>query len=288
MNLLARAKINLMLEVLGKRQDGYHELMMIMQSVDIYDKIELEYDDEPSIRLECNWTEIADSQNLAYRAAQLFFKEIKTEGGCIIRIEKHIPMQAGLAGGSTDAAAVLLGLNELLDARLSTERLQQMANQLGSDVAFCLFGGTKLAQGRGEQLTALENLDLSLLIIKPSENISTKAVFDLLEPQDYSDGSSTRSFIQALKKQDRNQVFGRMVNHLYPKSLRFAPTMQSIITQLENDFGCQKAMMSGSGSTVFGIFDSASAREAAYEYFAKRYEKVFKTRTHPHSITMTR
>ncbi|MDO5096808.1 MAG: 4-(cytidine 5'-diphospho)-2-C-methyl-D-erythritol kinase [Peptostreptococcaceae bacterium] len=284
MKLKARAKINLTLEVLGKRKDNYHNLMMVMQSIDIYDKIEIGIRNSEGIFLDCNKKELMTKDNLAYRAAKIFLEYIKSDVGCDIYIEKAIPMGAGLAGGSTNAAAVLYALNQLTNAKLSEEELMKLALSLGADVPFCLHGGTQFSEGVGERLSKLPDLDFSLLLVKPKESISTAQVFQKLEPSDYSDGEKTKRFIQFSEEKNYHRALQYMCNGLYEKSLSFVPQMSEIIQRMKKDFGCAAAMMSGSGSTVFGIFDNREARRKAYEYFSAIHEDVFETQTAPQSI----
>lgn len=286
MKLKARAKINVTLEVLGKRKDNYHNLMMVMQSIDIYDKIEIGIRNSEGIFLDCNKKELMTKDNLAYRAAKTFLDYIKSDVGCDIYIEKAIPMGAGLAGGSTDAAAVLYALNHLTNAKLSEKELVKIALSLGADVPFCLLGGTQLCEGVGERLSKLPDLDFSLLLVKPEVSISTAEVFQKLEKSDYSDGENTRQFIRFIKEKNPYHALQYMCNGLYEKSSSFVPQMDEIIKKLKSDFGCRAAMMSGSGSTVFGIFEHQAEQKKAYEYFLTIHEDVFETQTAPQSITV--
>ena len=286
--LKARAKINLSLEILGRMGNGYHNLLSIMQSVDLYDKIVLEKCGDAGIDFGCSIKELDGSDNLCCRSANLFFEESGIKGGCKIFLEKKIPTEAGMAGGSTDAAAVLVGLNEICGRPFSQERLHKLAKRLGADVPFCLYGGTSKAEGIGDLLLPLPTLDLRLLIIKPTSNVSTKEVFSVLGREDYSDGSRTLCAVRAIEQNDKEQLFLNMFNGMYRKSLRFAPEMEEIIHRLEQEFGSARALMSGSGSTVFAIFEDEKKMNRAWEYFSKRYEKVYKTQTAGESVTMLR
>ena len=180
----AYAKLNLTLDVMGKRSDGYHEMLMVMQTVSLSDAIELKKTDEPSIRAVCNFRYIpTDGRNLAVRAAELFRTKLEIrDPGIRIRMEKNIPVGAGMAGGSADAAAVLRGMNGLFETGMSRKELETLAEEIGSDVAFCIAGGTALARGRGEILEDLDPMpDCHIVICKPSFSISTPELFRKLD-----------------------------------------------------------------------------------------------------------
>lgn len=283
--LCARAKINLSLEVLGKRETGYHDLLSIMQSIDIYDKIYIEKSNSSGIVFETNMKNIFPEHNLAYKAAERFLEETKETSGCFIRLQKNIPTEAGMAGGSTDAAGVLRGLNKLFGFPLSREELIRLSKTLGADVPFCLFGGTAKAEGIGERLTNLPYQELNLLIVKPGSNISTKEVFSAIKASDFTSGENTNHAVDAILENDRETLYKNMVNGMYRKSLLFAPEMESIIATAEKVFGSKKAMMSGSGSTVFAIFEDEKKLKKAYEYFLGKYEQVYNTKSYHESIS---
>lgn len=282
-SLRAYAKINLSIEIIGKRKDGYHDLSMIMQSIEIYDKITIERNQTKKINLETNKPFGRVEENLAYKAAKLFFEVMELDQGCNIYLEKNIPSEAGLAGGSTDAAAILLGLNHLIGNPLTDQQLLVMASKLGADVPFCLFGGTMKAEGIGNILTPLPFVAMNLLIVKPEQNISTRDLFETLEQADYSSGESTQKLAQAIQNGCSN-LAPLMINKMYPKSLVFAPDMENIIHSLEKDFECQRAMMSGSGSTIFAIFEEERMLDLAYNNFKNKYKDVYKTKTSDRSI----
>ncbi len=284
--LKARAKVNLSLEVLGKLPDGYHELASVMQTVDIYDKIVLEKKCEPQIEIRCNLDELQNEDNLAFRAAKKFLEHGKIFSGITIELKKNIPSEAGLGGGSTDAAAVLVGMNRLFDEPLDREELHILARSLGADVPFCLSGGTQLARGIGERLEKLPHIPLQLLIVKPPQGISTKKVFEAFAAGDFTDGKRSLGLKKALAANDRELLFENMYNGMYKNAVKYVPQMGEIIHTLERKFFCPAALMSGSGSAVFAVFEDLSAREAAYGYFSERYEQVFKTQTWSESITI--
>lgn len=284
LKLRARAKINLSIEIIKKREDGYHDLSMIMQSIDLYDTIKVVLNDKKTIDFNTNQPFGKAHENIAYKAAELFFKRMNLDQGCEIYLEKKIPAEAGLAGGSTDAAAVLLALDKLTDTRLSKETLIQMANELGADVPFCLFGGTMLAQGTGNILEELPFVEKDLLIIKPDQSVSTRDLFKSLDQDDFSSGDQTLALAQAIREGETEGLGNLMVNRMYKKSLMLAPEMGKIIDQLENQLNCERALMSGAGSTIFSFFKSEEDLDQAYQFFENKYKHVYKTKTCRESI----
>ena len=273
----ARAKLNLSLDVLRRREDNYHEMLMVMQDVDLYDTISIEKTDTGRIRLMTNVDFLpTDERNLASRAADAFYKAagIPVEG-VNIKIHKRIPVAAGLAGGSTDAAGVLKALNTLHDTGMTTEELCRLGKTLGADVPYCIFGGTALAEGIGEILTPLPTLpDCTFVLAHPSVAVSTKYVFQRLDLSRVKYRPDTKGMKQALEKGDLGGVARRMLNVLEP----ITSANHKIIGELENimlDFGALGAAMSGSGPSVFAIFsDEKKAEECAAE-LKKRVNDVF-------------
>lgn len=286
MDIKARAKINLSLEVLSKFENGYHDLLTIMQSIDIYDKIRITTNGSKKVTLKSNIITLETDTNIAIQAAKLFYENLNLSEGCHIDLTKNIPMEAGMAGGSTDAAAVLIGLNQIYGIPFNDEELTELGQELGADVPFCLSGGTKLAKGIGNQLIELPYLDLLLLIVKPKAGVSTKELFSMIDSSDYTSGEHTMKAVEAIRKYEKQKLFDNMRNGLYKKSYILVPEMQKIIKQMEEEFGAQKAMMSGSGSTVFGIFNTVNEQKRAYEYFKSYYEDVYKTKTARESISV--
>lgn len=285
-NIIARAKINLSLEVNGKRDDGYHLLSMVMQSIELHDKIVIKRNNTKCITISSNSKSIpCDEKNIAYKAAALFNEVAGLEYGYDIFIQKNIPSGAGMGGGSADAAGVLIGLNKLNDNIFSENKLMQMGLKLGADVPFCIVGGTKLAQGIGEKFTELRPLTLKLLIVKPDKGISTADAFRKLKLEFIKHNPCTDKLINAINENDNYAIYKYMDNALYDFSLELAPEMENIIIDLEK-LGSQKAMMTGSGSTVFGIFENENELEAAYEYFSKLYKDVYITKTTKNAITV--
>lgn len=258
----APAKINLSLDVLKKRSDGYHELKMIMQTVSLYDDIFIEKDDK--ISLDSNKKDIPiDNRNLAWKAAELFFDYTGIQGGCRIHITKNIPDGAGLGGGSSDAATVLIALNEIYNAKLSEKELREIAVKIGADVPFFIVGGTCLAQGIGEKLTKIENkTDPYILIYKPDFSISTKWVYENLNLNNKPsyDIDIIVKDLCAGNPLFTNQIF----NYLEEVSVSEYPQISDIKTMLKN-MGADNALMSGSGSSVFGIFFNENKAKQAFE-----------------------
>jgi 4-diphosphocytidyl-2-C-methyl-D-erythritol kinase len=256
MHLKARAKINLGLDVLRKREDGYHEVKMIMQTINLYDKIYLKKTKEPGIKLETNLYFLPTNEtNLAYKAASLLMDEFKVLGGLEIVIQKFIPVAAGLAGGSSDGAAVLYGVNKLFGLGLSQKELMERGLLLGADVPYCLMRGTALAEGIGEKLTRLPSLSkkLYVLIAKPGINVSTKFVYSNLHLDEIPVHPNVDVQIEAIKSDDFEKMVGNMGNILEKVTIPAYPIIEDIKKcMMEN--GAINAMMSGSGPTVFGIF----------------------------------
>ena len=288
--LKARAKINLTLDVIGKRQNGYHDLEMIMQSINLYDTIFIRKAKTPGIRLRANYSWLpTNSKNIAYRAAEVFFEEagIK-EYGVSIEITKRIPVAAGLAGGSTDAAATLIGLNKLYETYFKQDKLMELGLKLGADVPFCIARGTMLAQGIGEVLTPLNPVpNMHIVLAKPPISVSTANVYKALKVDEIKQHPKTKDMINALQTRDMYKISSLMGNVLEEVTIPMHP----IIGEYKCMFlehGAIGTMMSGSGSTVFGIFDSKERANDAYRYFKTELNvrEVYMTTTYsPDRIT---
>lgn len=268
LNLKAYGKINLGLDVLRKREDGYHEVRMIMQTVGIYDKIELIYQEKPEITVETNLYYLPNNENnLVYKAADLLMKEFETEGGVHINLKKFIPVSAGMAGGSTDAAAVLVGLNKMLGLGLSREQLMERGVKIGADVPYCIMRGTALSEGIGEVLTPLPPVpQCHVLIAKPGISVSTKFVYgnlhvDRLKPGQHPD---IDGMVKAIRERDLDGIAGRFGNVLETVTIPAYPVIQEIKDTMA-ELGALGALMSGSGPTVFGLFTDKKAADKAYE-----------------------
>ena len=253
--LKARAKINLGLDVLRKREDGYHDVRMVMQTIGIYDRLIITKIPEEDIRIKSNLFFLpVNENNLIYKAAKLLKDRCGFAGGVEIDLNKFIPVSAGLAGGSTDAASTLFGLNRLFDLGLSTKELMELGVSIGADVPYCVMRGTALAEGIGEKLTALPPLPRCwILIAKPPINVSTKLVYESLDMNGVDRHPDIDGLIDAIKRQDINGVCSLMGNVLENVTVPLYPVIESIKNDMM-DNGAINAMMSGSGPTVFGIF----------------------------------
>lgn len=252
----ARAKINLSLDVTGKRADGYHLLRTIMQSVELSDTVIIEYGGS-GINLACSDPELPKGEgNTAYRAALLMCREYNIAEGIKIEIEKKIPVSAGLAGGSTDAAAVLRGINRLFALGLKKEELHELGSRIGADVPFCIAGGTVLAEGTGEILTPLEPLPpVHVLLVNPGLEISTAQVYGQFRPDNVIKRPDTRLLVDAAGRKDMRTIAENMVNVLETVTARRHPVIADIKAEMIK-LGAMGSLMSGSGPTVFGIFGS--------------------------------
>lgn len=259
----AYAKINLGLAVKGKRPDGYHELQTVMQTIELHDTVKISRTENDEIQCVCGG--LSGPRNLAYQAAMLFREGLKTHQGIRIEIEKRIPIQAGLAGGSADAAATLRGLNELYNQSYSPEEILQLANQLGSDVAFCLHGGTQWAEGRGEKLQPLtEAPEMSLVVVKPQQGINTGESYRKFDQVGGGHLLSFQAWQEALQSGSVEKIASLLSNDLEVGSQMILPLIIRLKESLRKN-GCYGALMSGSGSAVFGIAHSAEqAQEIAY------------------------
>ena len=253
--LKARAKINLGLDVLRKREDGYHDVRMVMQTIGIYDRLIITRIPEEDIRIKSNLFFLpVNENNLIYKAAKLLKDSAGFAGGVEIDLNKFIPVSAGLAGGSTDAASTLFGINRLFDLGLSTKDLMELGVSIGADVPYCVMRGTALAEGIGEKLTALPPLPRCwILIAKPPINVSTKLVYESLDMNGVDRHPDIDGLIDAIKRQDINGVCSLMGNVLENVTVPLYPVIESIKNDMM-DNGAINAMMSGSGPTVFGIF----------------------------------
>ena len=262
----AYAKLNLSLDVTGRREDGYHDMLMVMQTISVSDRIDLELTEEPGIQAECNFRYVpTDGRNLAVRAAQVYLQAVAENQhetpGVSIRLEKHIPVGAGMAGGSADAAAVLRGMNRLFGSPLNRQELEALTGQVGSDVAFCIAGGTQLAKGRGEQLEDLPPLPpCRIVVCKPGFSISTPELFRKLDEVSLRRHPDTAGMLAALREEDLRGIGIRMYNvfeDVPDRRMRQTGEIKSVLL----DHGALGAMMTGTGSAVFGIFSNTEAAE---------------------------
>lgn len=274
LELAAKAKINLSLDITGIRDNGYHELCMLMQSVELYDTIRLERDDEISVRTNLYYLPI-NRQNIAYRIAERFFDKTGIRGGVRISVTKRIPVAAGLAGGSTDGAAVLKGLNRMYGTGLTMDELCEMALPVGSDIPFCLRGGMMLTEGIGEKLTRLPSIPKCyILLCKPAFGISTEAAFREFDTQTQAEHPNTELLLKALGEGDLETLAGNMKNVLADMARPNHREIGLIEERMKKD-GALGAVMSGSGPTVFGIFDQKEKASKAYQSMRRSYREVF-------------
>ena len=264
MRLQAFAKINLGLDVLGKREDGYHEVRMIMQTIRMYDQLDMRKSVEPGIHLTTNKKYIpVDENNLVWRAAKLMMDTCGIMEGVSIHLHKVIPVAAGMAGGSSDAAATLVGMNRLFHCGLSKEKLMELGVQIGADVPYCVLRGTALAEGIGEKLTVLPPMpDCWILIGKPGISVSTKYVYTTLDLNTDTLHPDIDGMKKALEDGNLYGITERMGNVLQDVTIPAYPEVESIKEQMKT-LGAVNAMMSGSGPTVFGIFDNEEKAQKA-------------------------
>lgn len=264
MRLRALAKINLGLDILRKREDGYHEVRMIMQTIQMYDVLKMKKVKKPGISLSVNYPYIpSDERNLVYKAAKLLMDEFQVKEGVDICLEKFIPVAAGMAGGSSDAAAAMVGINQLFKLGLSERELMDRAVNIGADVPYCIMRGTALAEGIGEKLTKIAQIpDCFVLIGKPGISVSTKMAYESLQLDKISSHPDIDGMIRDIENGDLLTMTEKMGNVFEPGIIEKYPVIGEIKDLME-DNGALKAMMSGSGPTVFGIFDDREKMEAA-------------------------
>ena len=264
--LKALAKINLGLDVLRRREDGYHEVKMIMQTIGLHDDLEIRKTKTPGIQVKTNLYYLPTNENnLVYKAAKLLMDEFQIQDGVSIQLKKRIPVAAGMAGGSSDGAAVLWGINQMYGLGLSMQALMERGVRLGADVPYCIQRGTALAEGIGEKLSVLPPMPkCTILIAKPGISVSTKFVYENLHANDLKQEQhpDVDSMIEAMRQKDLGLLCSRMGNVLETVTIPAYPVINEIKrTMMDN--GAIGSMMSGSGPTVFGIFDSPVAAKQA-------------------------
>ena len=279
MKIKAYAKINIALDVVGKRDDGYHLLKMIMQTVDLYDIIELEKCNS-GINLKCNKHYVpTDEKNLAYKAAKLFMEAYSIKSGVNINIIKNIPVSAGLAGGSTDAAAVIKLMNKMFNINAGDDELEKIALKIGADVPYCINGGTALCEGIGEKITKLKPFkDKIVVLVKPPFGVSTKEVYKAFDLSRVVFHPKTSEIINAMENDDVYFVANNMKNLLENVTLKKHIVISNIKSDM-NDNGAISSMMSGSGPTVFAFFDDMLKAQKCYDEMKKKFKDVYITRT---------
>ncbi|MEG9298885.1 4-(cytidine 5'-diphospho)-2-C-methyl-D-erythritol kinase [Mangrovibacillus sp. Mu-81] len=274
----APAKINLSLDVLHKRPDGFHEVEMVMTTIDLADRIELTNLPDDTIKiLSHNRFVPDDGRNLAYQAAQLLKDRLYIKKGVAISIDKVIPVAAGLAGGSSDAAATLKGLNRLWDLGLSLDELAELGSEIGSDVSFCVYGGTALATGRGEKIEHLPAPpNCWVILAKPTIGVSTADVYKNLNVSNVQH-PSTEAMISALNRNSYSDICSNLGNVLESVTLDMYPEVAQIKDQMER-FGADAVLMSGSGPTVYGLVQYESRLHRIYNGLRGFCDQVFAVR----------
>ena len=267
-HLKAYAKINLGLDIVRKREDGYHEVKMIMQTIGLYDKLVIHKTSNPNITLKTNLPYLPeDMNNLVYKAAVLMKERYCIKEGMHIRLEKKIPVSAGLAGGSTDAAAALSGINQLFRLNLRQETLMAIGLELGADVPYCIMQGTALSEGIGEILTPLPPFpSCHVLIVKPNINVSTKYVYEHLKLDEDTFHPNIDGIIEHIKAKDLQGATSLFSNLLETVTIKEYHVINKIKEQMLSH-GAIVSLMSGSGPTVFGLFEDNKAAENAFYQF---------------------
>ncbi len=263
----AYAKINLALDVTGVRENGYHDVRMIMQSVNLHDTLKLYKTENEGITLSVGTAPLpAGPGNLVYDAAALLFEKYSIQGGVRIELDKTIPMSAGLAGGSSDAAATLRGVNRLFELGLSDDELRQLGVTLGADIPYCISGGTAIAEGIGEIITPIPAIpNCWLLLVKPPAGVSTGFVYKNLD-MDHLEHPDVDGMIEAIRRGSYVGMVSKLGNVLETVTLAHCPEIAIIKSQMQS-LGTDGVMMSGSGPTVYGIFPTRDAAAFAYTHF---------------------
>ena len=264
-SLKALAKINLGLDVVRRREDGYHEVRMVMQTINLYDRLDIVKKKEPGISIKTNISFLpVNENNLIYKAGKLLMDEFGIAEGVSVKLNKRIPIAAGMAGGSTDAAAMMYGINKLFDLGLSRKALMERGVKIGADVPYCIMRGTALAEGIGEELTQLSPMvRCPILIAKPSISVSTKFVYQNLKLDENTVHPDIDKLVEDIKKKDLGKIASDMGNVLETVTIPNYPVIAEIKERMLQS-GAVNSMMSGSGPTVFGILDDEETARKAY------------------------
>lgn len=261
----AYAKINLGLDVVGRLENGYHEVKMVMQTVGIYDVLDFQRTAGGIVITTDSGELPTNEDNLIYKAAKLMIEKYHITEGVKIHLEKHIPIAAGMAGGSTDAAATLKGMNRLFDLGCTLKDLMELGVKIGADVPYCVMGGTALAEGIGEKLTPLAPApDCYVLVAKPDINVSTKYVYEHLDAQEIRKHPDIDGMVEAIAEESLQGILDRMENVLETVTVSAYPIIQKIKDRMK-ELGAINSLMSGSGPTVFGIFVEKDMARRAYD-----------------------
>ena len=269
-SLKALAKINLGLDVVRRREDGYHEVRMVMQTIHLFDRLNIEKTKKAGISIKTNLSFLpVNENNLIYKAGKLLVDEFNITEGVSVELDKRIPVAAGMAGGSTDAAAMLYGMNKIFDLGLSMQELKDRGVKIGADVPYCLMRGTALAEGIGEKLKSLPPMiKCPVLIAKPQISVSTKFVYENLRLDENTVHPDIDALIQDIKDKDLHEVCNHMGNVLETVTIPNYPIIDEIKKKMMNS-GAIGAMMSGSGPTVFGLFEDEETAKKAYKEMKK-------------------
>ena len=269
-SLKALAKINLGLDVVRRREDGYHEVRMVMQTIHLFDRLNIEKTKDAGISIKTNLFFLpVNENNLIYKAGKLLMDEFNITEGVSVELDKRIPVAAGMAGGSTDAAAMLYGMNKIFDLGLSMQELKDRGVKIGADVPYCLMRGTALAEGIGEKLKSLPPMiKCPVLIAKPQISVSTKFVYENLRLDQNTVHPDIDALIQDIKDKDLHEVCNHMGNVLETVTIPNYPIIDEIKKKMMNS-GAIGAMMSGSGPTVFGLFEDEETAKKAYKEMKK-------------------
>lgn len=273
--LKAYAKINLMLDILSRLENGYHDLFMIMQSVSLYDEVAVEKTEGKDIIITCNIEGIpTDEKNIAHKAAKAFFTYTGIEGeGISIHLEKNIPHAAGLAGGSTDGGAVIVALDKLFGTNLKEKDIIKIGKTVGADVPFCALGGTMLAQYTGTVLSHLPDLNLPyIIIVKPDQDVSTAAAYSAFDSAERVRHLDKTGMLHAVINGDLQSVYNK-VDNVFEQFIDVSDRV--IIKNIMRKHGAKCACMSGSGPSIFGIFENKESAESCLEVLRKDYKQSF-------------
>ncbi|HHU70481.1 MAG TPA: 4-(cytidine 5'-diphospho)-2-C-methyl-D-erythritol kinase [Clostridiales bacterium] len=275
------AKINIGLDVIGRRDDGYHNLRMIMQTIDLYDIVTVERLETSGIYIKTNLPYLpTDKRNIVYKAADAFLTKFNIKEGVRINLSKNIPVAAGLAGGSSNGAVTLKLLNQMFNTGLSRDELMDIGLSLGADVPYCFMMGTALSEGIGEILTPIKPIpDCNILIVKPNISVSTKYVYSNLKLSSKTSHPDIDSMLEAIDKRDLGELAKYMDNILQTVTIPKHPIIKDIKNQMK-ELGAMTALMSGSGPSVFGIYNDKNTAQGTYDYFKKvKYsQQVFLTK----------
>lgn len=265
-SLKALAKINLGLDVVRRREDGYHEVRMVMQTIHLYDRLDIAKTKETGIAITSNLSYVPTNEsNLVYKVAKLLMDEFDIKEGVAVNLMKRIPIAAGMAGGSSDAAAMLYGMNQIFDLGLSRQQLMERGVKIGADVPYCLMRGTALAEGIGEKLTQLPPMvKCPVLIAKPQISVSTKFVYENLKLNEETIHPDITQLVTDIKSKDLHAIAGHMGNVLETVTIPEYPVIAQIKEQMMKS-GAINSMMSGSGPTVFGLFEDEQTARRAYD-----------------------